>query len=82
MNASITAVSRLHKNMNDHIPRPGVSRSDRLSDEGLTRLEKQLESGVNISSNVLAQWIKRYGDPAREIIIRHKRYLPEFDKTT
>jgi len=66
--------------MNDNSPTPGVSRSDRLSDEGLTRLEKQLESGVNISSQVLAQWIKRYGDPAREIIKRHHHYRPEFDR--
>jgi len=65
--------------MNDNKPGPGVSRSDRLSDEGLARLEKQLESGVNISSQVLAQWIKRYGDPAREIIRRHQRYRPELD---
>jgi len=65
--------------MNDNKPEPGVSRSDRLSDEGLARLEKQLESGVNISSQVLAQWIKRYGDPARDIIRRHQRYRPELD---
>jgi len=65
--------------MNDNKPRPGVSRSDRLSDEGLSRLEKQLESGVNISSQVLAQWIKRYGDPARKIIKKHHRYRSEFD---
>jgi hypothetical protein len=66
--------------MNDSIPRPGVSRSDRLSDEGLNRLEKQLESGINISSKVLAQWIKRYGDAARKIIKKHHRYSPEFDR--
>jgi len=66
--------------MNDNIPRPGVSRSDRLSAEGLTRLEKQLGSGVNISSQVLAQWIKRYGDSARKIIKKHHRYRPEFDQ--
>jgi len=65
--------------MNDHIPGPGVSRPDRLSAEGLSRLEKQLESGVNISSQVLAQWIKRYGDHARKIIKKHHRYRPEFD---
>ena len=54
-------------------PRPGVSRQDRLSDEGLTRLEKQLDSGVNISPKVLEQWIKRYGNAAREIINKYKR---------
>ncbi len=65
--------------MKDKKPSPGVSRQDRLSDEGLARLEKQLESGLNISGQVLAQWIKRYGDAARKIIIRHDRYRPEFD---
>lgn len=53
-------------------PRPGVSRQDRLSDEGLARLENQLASGVNISPRVLEQWIKRYGDSAREIINKYK----------
>lgn len=66
--------------MNDHNPEPGVSRSDRLSEAGLARLEKQLESGVNISHQVLAQWIKRYGDSAREIIQKYGRYRPEFDR--
>lgn len=66
--------------MNDNSPTPGVSRTDRLSDEGLTRLEKQLESGHNISSQVLAQWIKRYGDSARKIIKKYHRYRPEFDQ--
>ena len=66
--------------MNNSKPTPGVSRPDRLTDEGLTRLEKQLESGVNISSQVLAQWIKRYGDAARTIIKKHDRYYPEFDR--
>lgn len=60
-------------------PTPGVSRTDRLSDEGLCRLEKQLETGVNISAEVLAQWIRRYGDAARTIIKRHNQYRPDFD---
>ena len=60
-------------------PVPGVSRQDRLSGDGLARLEKQLEAGLNISSQVLAQWIKRYGNPAREIIKKHDRYRSEFD---
>jgi len=66
--------------MIDNKPRPGVSRPDRLSDDGLARLEKQLEAGVNISSQVLAQWIKRYGDRARKIIKQHDRYRSEFDR--
>jgi hypothetical protein len=65
--------------MTDSKPAPGVSRHERLSDEGLTRLEKQLASGVNISSPVLMQWIRRYGDRARLIIRKYKRYRPEFD---
>ena len=65
--------------MKDKMPIPGVSRQDRLSGDGLARLEKQLESGLNISSQVLAQWIKRYGNPAREIIKKHNRYRSEFD---
>jgi hypothetical protein len=32
---------------------PGVSRADRISDEGLARLEKQLASGININQKVL-----------------------------
>lgn len=63
--------------MSKNKPAPGVSRQHRLSDEGLTRLEKQLESGVNISNQVLAQWIKRYGDAARAIIKKHDRYHQE-----
>jgi hypothetical protein len=49
-------------------PAPGVSREQRISDEGLQRLQKQLQSGVRISDMVLQQWIKRYGDAARDII--------------
>jgi hypothetical protein len=59
--------------MNDKKPVPGVSRSERLSNEGLTRLESQLKSGVNVSPMVLAQWIKRYGKPAVEIIKKYQR---------
>jgi hypothetical protein len=66
--------------MNGHNPEPGVSRPGRISEEGLARLEKQLESGVNISAQVLAQWIKRYGDSARKIIKKHDRYRAEFDR--
>jgi hypothetical protein len=51
---------------------PGVSRSQRISDEGLQRLDKQLRSGVKISRVVLDQWVKRYGDKAIVIIKRYK----------
>lgn len=52
---------------------PGVSRENRISDEGLARLDKQLQRGIKISRAVLGQWIKRYGDDARVIIDRYKR---------
>lgn len=65
--------------MKHNEPSPGVSRRHRLSDEGLARLEKQLRSGVNISSRVLAQWIKRYGDQAREIIKKYRPDQPDLD---
>jgi len=47
---------------------PGVSREQRISGEGLQRLEKQLRSGSNISEQVLAQWVKRYGEKAQNLI--------------
>ena len=53
---------------------PGVSREQRLSDEGLLRLEKQFQSGVNVNAMVLKQWIKRYGEPARSLLKRYDRY--------
>jgi len=60
--------------MSDRQPAPGVSRENRISDTGLERLEQQLQSGSQISDPVLAQWIRRYGDVAREIIKAHGRY--------
>jgi hypothetical protein len=65
--------------MSDKKPSPGVSRSERLSNEGLSRLENQLKSGVIISPMVLAQWIKRYGKPAVEIIKKYQRDSHEPD---
>lgn len=59
--------------MSEQLPTPGVSRSERLTDEGLERLEKQLSAGIKISQMVLDQWIKRYGDRARKII---EKYSP------
>jgi hypothetical protein len=58
---------------------PGVSRSERLSSEGLTRLENQLKAGVNVSPMVLAQWIRRYGEPAVAIIKKYQVDKPEPD---
>ena len=58
---------------------PGVSREQRISDEGLIRLDKQLQVGSRISLMVLQQWVRRYGDAAREIIKKHDVYRPELD---
>ena len=60
--------------MSDHQPAPGISRENRISTAGLERLEQQLQSGSQISDPVLAQWIRRYGDAAREMIKKHGRY--------
>ncbi len=57
-------------------PVPGISRARRLSDEGLQRLTQQLESGAGISDQVLRQWIRRYGDQARRLILNSGRKLP------
>ena len=57
-------------------PVPGVSREQRISDEGLARLEIQLQRGMKISVQVLQQWIKRYGEDARVLL---KAYGYEFD---
>jgi len=59
------------------MPKPGVSREDRLSDEGLSRLEKQLSAGVNISDMVLRQWLKRYGEPVRQLLKKYDIKLKE-----
>ncbi len=53
-------------------PSPGVNRDNRIADEGLQRLEKQLKNGSRISQQVLDQWIKRYGDKATDIINKYK----------
>lgn len=55
---------------------PGVSREERISDEGLARLEKQLELGIKVSEQVLQQWVRRYGDAARDLL---KKYHREVD---
>ena len=65
--------------MRERKPAPGVSRDERLSEEGLRRLENQLQRGSPMSRLVLAQWIKRYGEPAREIIKRYGRYDTELE---
>ena len=61
-----------HMHLTESSTKPGVSREQRISDEGLQRLKKHLESGVRVSDAVLKQWVKRYGDGARVIIEKYK----------
>jgi hypothetical protein len=56
--------------------RPGIGRDQRISQEGLERLARQMQSGAAISDQVLTQWIRRYGEPARRIIRDQGRYHP------
>jgi len=65
--------------MSGRRPAPGVSREERLGDFGLARLERQLQRGTAISSVVLRQWIRRYGDAARELLRRYDRYHSELE---
>lgn len=53
--------------------KPGISRNDRISDEGLRRLERQLASGAKMSPIVLEQWVKRYGEAAEKLIQKYSR---------
>ncbi len=64
--------------MSQRSPAPGVERVNRMSDEGLQRLEHQLSRG-GISDAVLAQWIRRYGTTARKLIRQYDRYIDAFD---
>jgi hypothetical protein len=60
--------------MTDKQPVPGIARAERLSDEGLQRLARQLAAASQISDAVLSQWLRRYGEPARALIKQHDRY--------
>ena len=60
--------------MSNRHPNPGVSRERRISTTGLERLERHLQGGARIGRAVLAQWIKRYGEPARELIKQYGQY--------
>ena len=55
-------------------PEPGVGQRNRSTADGLARLAIHLERGERISDMVLRQWIRRYGDDARELLRRHDRY--------
>ena len=65
--------------MNNKSPVPGISRDDRISNDGLQRLENHLQKGAKMSHQVLKQWIKRYGEPARELIRENGQYTSELD---
>jgi len=54
--------------MQSKAPSPGISRDNRISDEGLLRLETQLRTGRRPSQQVLEQWVKRHGPSAQNII--------------
>lgn len=56
---------------------PGVSREQRISDEGLARLEKQLKLGIKINAQVLRQWVRRYGVAARDLLKKYKYELDD-----
>jgi len=58
-------------------PRPGVSRENLISDDGLERLRKQLSKGPKMSQIVLKQWLKRYGDEARCVMKEFGIELPD-----
>jgi hypothetical protein len=53
---------------------PGISRDHRISGEGLQRLGQMLARGGQVSDAVLAQWIRRYGEPARALVREAGRY--------
>jgi hypothetical protein len=53
---------------------PGIGRERRLGDEGLRRLEAQLTRGTRLSDAVLAQWLRRYGEAARQLLRAHGCY--------
>ena len=65
--------------MINNTPNPGVSREDRQSDEGLQRLENHLRNGSRMKPAILKQWIKRYGDSAKKLIIEYNQYNPDMD---
>ena len=58
--------------MSRKTPKPSITRSDCLFLEGLERLDKQLSSGQKVNTQVLQQWIKRYGESARVIINKYE----------
>lgn len=52
---------------------PGIDRQQRISDEGLQRLARQLQTGAKMSAAVRQQWIKRYGADAEALFARYLR---------
>lgn len=66
--------------MKQRKPTPGVTRDERISEEGLQRLEAHLKSGARIGDAVLAQWIRRYGEAARELLKKYDCYTPGLEE--
>ena len=64
---------------NNKNPQPGVSRDERISDEGLQRLENHLKNGSRMNPSILKQWSKRYGESARQLIRKYDQYTSEID---
>jgi len=58
-------------------PNPGTSRNHRISVEGLARLEKHLKLGNKISKQVLQQWVKRYGESAKNLLKKYGYVLDD-----
>lgn len=57
--------------------RPGISRTDRISEEGLGRLEIQLQRGARMAAQVREQWVRRYGQAAIELFKKYEYDLDE-----
>lgn len=66
--------------MSPRDPRPGIERERRLGDAGLRRLEAQLARGTRLSDAVLAQWLRRYGEAARQLLRSHGCYHPGLEE--
>lgn len=70
----------MEKKNNTRLVQPGIVRENRISAQGLQRLEKHLAAGTRISRPVLAQWISRYGEAASDLIQQHGYDIAELKK--
>ena len=62
-----------------HPPAPGIERCNRISDEGVQRLQKHLQCGTKMQPQVLAQWLKRYGEPVRCLLKQYQCYSEDLE---